>query len=498
MITPDHLRTAQQILHRAGLDVGDGRRTAAALIAVHLANLPPEPEMWGATPEPMSSEDHMREAVLSACRVVKAVGWVPDAMTVAILATAEVGSAYAAWTRPYVWVAQMDRTPRHPSAEELRDLAGVATVATDEPEAAPVVHTHECYTRSAMAEHWQCDCSGTLAVYSNTGEPVDPAIYAAAMAPILDEVERVASETPPIVVEVPPEHAMSVAVEEFPTAAESRGIANALIDVIFDSHGLERGPDGVVRKKATAVDTTVPDETLNDSIEVDDLDHHTSRVVWQIGDKAGVGPWTTPEEAMRAALAGNAEHGPDTHRVDVDRRVVEKYDEREGWYAVSFDDLRAGDAFRMRERTATEDGPPEIAGCDAYQNERGIWTITARPMTPIDEDPERVEVDSHGLVDLLVGGRVVEVPPEHAMSTEWRTLPVEPIVGVVLLSVQDPDFSPTGPAADEPKPKKPRCGLGYGWYETEPARPMLCGRPEGHKGACGPAKVVGKAKGGES
>ena len=54
------------------------------------------------------------------------------------------------------------------------------------------------------------------------------------------------------------------------------------------------------------------------------------------------------------------------------------------------------------------------------------------------------------------------------------------------------------PRPDAPPARKPRCGQVYSQLEKHPPIDVRCDRPEGHKGLCGPAKVVGKAKGGES
>ena len=138
MIDPAHLHTAASILKRANLG-GVTLLAATAVLAIHLAVLPPEPEMWGEG-EPMSSEDHAHAAVIDACRMYKGIGWALDPMAVVALAAESVIRAHEDWHRgrmqarveTFVWTAQMDRTPRHPSAEDLLDGAGVATAATDD------------------------------------------------------------------------------------------------------------------------------------------------------------------------------------------------------------------------------------------------------------------------------------------------------------------------------------------------------------------------------
>lgn len=57
---------------------------------------------------------------------------------------------------------------------EVRALAERVAVLES---ARPVSHSRECRIRSAMADHWQCNCSGVLALYSNFDEPVEPGMY---------------------------------------------------------------------------------------------------------------------------------------------------------------------------------------------------------------------------------------------------------------------------------------------------------------------------------
>lgn len=299
MITADNIRTAHHILVLVGLGKFPESKAAAGIIAVRLASLPPEPEKWG-TPE-ASSEEHVREAVLDACRTIKAVGWVPDVMTVAILATAHVGNTYGLF-----WLkvgAALTHDHYEVGVRARRDGQTGGGASLDEPKA-------------------DTGGSSVAQMFPDGGsdEPVTDPAWEEAIGEICAEVEAVTA---------------AAQVEDFPTATESRALARTLVDVILDSHGLETGPDGVVRK----VDTTVPDEA-----------------------------------------------------------------------------------------------------------------VTATPIV----------------------GHVVDV-----------------------VSVEDPDFSPTGAADATPAPKKPRCGKVYGQKESMPPIPMVCTRPEGHKGGCGEAKIVGKAKAAE-
>lgn len=136
MTTADHLRTALGILSR--VDRGLASPAAVALVAIHLAWLPIGPT-WGKGDhgEPLSSEDHMHEAVVRACRSLKSVGITLDAMAVAILAGADVHAAYEATEpepRPDVTVytlmldaAMVDTAPIEPDP--------VADAPTVEPEA---------------------------------------------------------------------------------------------------------------------------------------------------------------------------------------------------------------------------------------------------------------------------------------------------------------------------------------------------------------------------
>ena len=217
MTDPAHLSTSAAILRRAGLSpTAPTFQAGVVVLALHLAALPPEPEMWGA-PEPMSSEDHLSAAVVDACRTTKGLGWVPDPLGVAALATSSVSDVYQDWMKAT-------------TAKYMRESAGVAPAAT-EPDDLP-----------------QGDDGGepepTCADGTAEGTP---------------NAETVTAPAPETSGGDP-----SVDVQHFPSAAETRGLAHALVDVILDSHGLETGPDGVVRRKMAAHDVISADVAVLD------------------------------------------------------------------------------------------------------------------------------------------------------------------------------------------------------------------------------------------
>lgn len=367
MIT--NLRTAYKILESVGLSSVD----AAAFLAVAMAKLPTGADEGG--DERKTTGKRASMAVIDVCREMKADGWKPTPVAVALLAGERLVENYGKWT-----LDEWQRADAAEFEERVLQAAGVATVSADEvanlPDP-PTLHDRLVTTGASSPTRDRAPMRSLPPLtsppqsvqemidedredrYTTTpgddgGEP-DPTIDGTAEATSVAEPEAVSATAPetgggaslddePVtdpaweeaIGEICAEAeaaANAAQVEAFPTATESRALARTLVDAILDSHDLEMGPDGVVRK----VDTTVPDEA-----------------------------------------------------------------------------------------------------------------VTATP---------------------IVG---------HAVD---------------VVSVEDPDFSPTGAADATPAPKKPRCGLTHGWYETEPPRPMLCNRVQGHKGKCGPVKAGEKADG---